>query len=160
MNLKMLFAPKRSVSSRLAGLLSILMLCKLAYAAGATGPAGFQGLNEVFLQITLYPFIGVALAFLVFKATNKAWAFFLIPFFYLGLSYLAPKFPAPTPEDLPELFASVVAWLYLPVILASAIGYGIYSRTKKAWIFLVVPVLGWILQFLSLIFIINNMNQT
>jgi len=84
MNLKMLFAPKRSVSSRLAGLLSILMLWKLGYAAGATGPAGLQGLTEVLVQIVIYPFIGVALAFLVFKATNKAWVFFLIPFFYWG----------------------------------------------------------------------------
>lgn len=78
---------------------------------------------------------------------------FFDPLFYWGLSSLAPIAPAPTPEDVPGLFAAVVAWLYLPVILATAIGYGIYSRAKKAWIFLVVPVLGWILQIVSLIFL-------
>ena len=155
----MLFAPKRSVSSRLAGLLSILMLWKPAYAAGETPPAGLHGLTEVLLQIAIYPFIGVALAFLVFKATNKAWAFVLIPFFYWGLSSLAPIVPAPTPEDSPALFSSVDTWLYLPHILATAIGYSIYSRTKKVWIFVAVPVLGWILQFVSLMFIVQFMNR-
>ena len=159
-HLKMLFTPKRSVSLRLAGLLGISMLWNLAYAAGETGPPGLKALREVLLQIAIYPFIGVALAFLVFKATNKAWVFVLIPFFYWGLSTLAPIVPAPTTEDSPVIFYSVVAWLYLPLILATAIGYWIYSRTKRVWIFILVPVLGWLLQFVGLVFIIQFMNRT
>lgn len=160
MNSITLLAPKRSVGSRLAGLLSILTPWKLAYAAGATGPPGLKGLVEVLIQITLYPYIGVALAFVVFNATRKAWAFVLIPFFYWGLSTLAPIIPPlePVPEDPPFLYISVIAWLYLPLILATVIGYRIYSRTKKVWIFVVVPVLGWILQFVSFVFIVMFMN--
>lgn len=160
MNPKMLFAPKRRVSLRLAGLLSILMPWKLAYAAGATGPPGLKGLVELLIQITLHPYISVALAFVVFNATRKAWAFVLIPFFYWGLSTLAPIIPPlePAPEDPPFLYISVIAWLYLPLILATVIGYRIYSRTKRVWIFVVVPVLGWILQFVSFVFIVMFMN--
>ena len=143
-------------------MLGILVLSKLAFAAGETPPAGLQGLTEVLLQITIYPFIGVALAFLFYKATNKAWVFLLIPLFYLGLSYLTPIIPPmePAPEDPPFLYISVIAWLYLPLILATAIGYGIYSRTKGVWIFVLVPVLGWILQFVGLVFIVQFMNRT
>jgi len=154
--MKILFAPKRNVSSRLAGLLGSLMLSNLAFAAQATGPVGLQGLPEVLLQITIYPFIGVALAFLVFKATNKAWVFLLIPLFYWGLSSLVPIVPPfeRTPEDSLVFYSSVVAWLYLPNILATAIGYMIYSRIKRIWIFVLVPVLGWALQFVSLVFLV------
>ena len=160
--MKMLFTPKRSASLRLAVLLGISLLWNLAYAAGATGPPGLKSLAQVLLQISIYPFIGVALAFLVFKATKKVWVFVLIPFFYCGLSTLAPivPAPAPTPEESQALYYSVVAWLYLPLILATAIGYWIHSRTKRVWIFVLVPVLGWLLQFVGLVFIIQFMNRT
>jgi len=159
MKLKVLFAPNRGGSSRLAGLLGILMLSNLAFAAGATGPVGLKGLAEVLLQITIYPFVGVALAFLFFKATNKAWTLFLIPFFYWGLSTLAPIVPPlePVPEDPPFLYISLIAWLYLPLILATVIGYRFYSRTKKVWVFVLIPVLGWFLQFVSFVFILGFM---
>jgi hypothetical protein len=105
MNSKILFAPKRSASLRLAGLLGVLMLGKLAYAAGETGPVGLQGLPEVLLQISIYPFIGIALSFLVFKVTNKAWVFFFAPFFYWGMSTLVPIVPMPAFEDSPARLA-------------------------------------------------------
>ena len=159
-NSKMPFAPKPSVSWRLAGLLGLLMPWSLAYAAGATGPPGLKGLVELLLQISIYPFIGVALAFVVFNATKRAWVFFTIPFFYWGLSSLAPIVPAPTREDSPAVFIGVGAWLYLPLILATAIAYRIYGRKKKVWIFVLVPVLGWILQLVSLLFIVPYMNRT
>lgn len=151
--------PERGVCSRLSGLLGILVLSKRAFAAGETGPVGLEGLVEILLQITIYPVIGVALAFLFFRATNKAWTFILIPLFYWGLSTLAPIIPSlePVPEDPPFLFIAFIAWLYLPLVLATAICFRIFSRTKKGWVFLLTPVLGWLLQFAGFVFLVGFM---
>lgn len=162
MSLKMQFSPTRSVSARLAGLLGILLLSELAYAAGENPPAGLQGLFEVLLEIIIYPYIGVALAFLVYNAFKKLWAFALMPVFYWGVSSLAPIAPplGPLLEDSLVLYSSVVAWLYIPPILATVIGYWIYSRTRRVWFFVLVPVFGWILQLIGLVFISLFMNRT
>ena len=152
-----LFAHKRNVSTRIAGLLGVSILPNLAFAAQATGPAGLQGLPEALLQLTAYPYIAVALAFLVFKATNKKWAFLLIPFLYWALSFLVPIVDplGPEPEDAPVSNSSIIAWLYLPHVLATAFAYCVHSRTKKVSIFVLVPVIGWILQCISLMLVLS-----
>lgn len=67
----------------------IWLLCQPAYAQGDTGPPGLEGLPEMLFLLTIYPFLGVGLSFLIFKATGKAWVFFLAPFFFARLSVIS-----------------------------------------------------------------------
>ena len=144
---------------RLASLLGILMLSKQALAAGATGPAGLQGLTEVLLQITIYPYIGVVLAFLIYTVTKKLWVFMLIPFFYWGLSSFFPLVPRPALEESLVYDSLVMVWLYLPHIIATVLVYFIYFRLKRVWIFVWVPVVGWIVQLITLSPMIQLINR-
>ena len=134
--------------------LNIWLLCQPACAQGDTGPPGLQGLGDALILLTIYPFLGVGLSFLIFKATGKAWVFFLAPFFFVALTVIAPVDPTSTPPQSPAFFSLAGVWFYWTHIFAIAVMYAIFRKTKKSWLFLLAPIVGWIMQFLSLVFIL------
>lgn len=134
--------------------LNIWLLCQPACAQGDTGPLGLQGLDELLILLTIYPFLGVGLSFLIFKATGKAWVFFFAPFFFVGLSVIAPVDPTSTPPQSPAFFSLAGLWFYWTHIFAIAIVYSIFNKVKKGWLFFLAPVVAWIIQFISLVFIV------
>ena len=132
----------------------IWMLCQPAYAQGDTGPPGLEGLDDLFVLLTVYPFLGVGLSFLIFKATGKAWVFFLAPFFFAGLSFIGPIDLTDTPPEPPSFFILAGLWAYGTHLVAIAVVYSIFKRKKKSWVFFLAPIVGWIIQFMSLVFIL------
>jgi hypothetical protein len=132
----------------------IWLLCQPAYAQGDTGPPGLEGLDELLILLTVYPFLGVGLSFLIFKATGKAWVFFLAPFFFVGLSVVAPVDPTSTQPQSPAFFSLAGVWFYWTHIFAIAGVYAIFRKTKRSWVFFLAPIVGWIIQFISLLFIL------
>ena len=141
-------------SSALGVLFGIWSLLTQAYAQGDTGPPGMQALGDAVLMLSIFPFIGVGLAFLFFKATGKAWMFFLAPFFFMGLVYIDPLGTPGTSSDSPGFFSAIGAWLYWTHIVAIAVAYRIFTLSKKTWVFFLAPIIGWIMQFICLVFII------
>jgi len=139
-----------SVSKLVAGLCA-LALCVHAYAAGETGPPGMQGLPAALLMISIYPFVGIALSFVLFKITGKALVFFLAPLFYTGLIYVTPIDPSSPDSGAPGFFSAAGAWLYWTHILAIAVTYRMYSKNRKVWLFWLSPLIGWVIQVVSLI---------
>jgi hypothetical protein len=132
----------------------VLLLCQPVYAQGDTGPPGLDGLDELLILLTIYPFLAVGLSFLIFKATGKAWVFFLAPFFFVGLSMIVLVDPAATPPQSPALLSLAGLWFYWTHFFAIAIVYFFFRRTKKSWLFFLAPIVGWIIQFISLVFIL------
>ena len=117
-------------------------------------PPGFQGLDDLLIFLIVYPYIGIGLTFLLFKATEKAIVFFLAPFVYVGLSIIAPVDPtAPSPQS-PEFFSLAGLWFYWTHILAITLVYWVYSKRKQSWLFLMAPIVGWLAPFISLVFIL------
>jgi hypothetical protein len=137
---------RKSLSARLVILLGVFLLRMPAYAQGDTAGVSFPHLGELLMQLTIYPFIGVALSFLIFKATGKAWVFFFAPLFYFSLSTIAPIDPTFTPANSPNLFSLAGAWFYLTHVVGIAIVYPIYSETKNTRYFFFAPIVGWIIQ--------------
>ena len=142
----------KSVGSTLVILLNVLSSFKPVYAQGDTGPLGMEGIDELLLHLTIYPLVGVGFSFLLFKATGKAWFFFLAPFFYWWLSTIAPFDPT-----FPAGLAG--AWLYLTHILAFAIIYPIFIKTEKVWPFFFAPFIGWAIQLLCFLIVTHLIGE-
>lgn len=132
----------------------VWLLCQTAYAQGDTGPPGLEGLDEALILLTIYPFLAVGLSFLIFKATGKAWVIFLAPFFHLTLSIIAQVDPTATQPQTPAFFSLAGAWFYWTHIVAIAVVYLVFTRTNKSWLFFLAPILGWTIQFISLVIIV------
>ena len=124
-----------------------------AHAQGDTGPPGMDGLVEMFVVVAILPFLAIGLSFLIFKATGKAWVFFLAPFFMAGLSVIGLAELTSKSVPSPTEFIQFGAWVYGAHMLAVAIVYPIFRRTKKRWLFFLAPIVGWVIQFISLMFI-------
>jgi hypothetical protein len=112
-----------------------------------------DGLVEMFVVLTIFPFIAIGLSFLIFKATGKAWVFFLAPFIMAGLSVIALAELTSKSAPSPAEFIPFGAWIYGAHLFAVAIVYPFFKRTKKRWLFFLAPIVGWIIQFTSLLFI-------
>ena len=134
---------------------NVLLICKPAYAQGDTGPVGLQGVGDLRMQLTIYPCVAIGLSFLIFKITGKAWVFFLTPLIIMGLGSIAPIDPTSTSLDLPAFFSWAGAWFYWTHTLAIAIVYSIFNKTKKAWVFLLAPIIGWAIQIGSFVIILS-----
>ena len=129
------------------------LLCKPAYAQGDTGPPGLDGVVEAFIVLAIYPFLTIGLSFLIYKATGKAWVFFLAPFFMVGLSVIGPIELTDRTAPSPVLLIQFGVWAFGAHLLAVAIVYSIFRRTKRSWLFFLAPIVGWLIQFISLFFI-------
>ena len=114
-----------------------------------------QGLLAAILMITIYPFVGIAFSFFLFKITGRALVFFLAPLFYTGLVYLTPIDSTSSASDAPEFFSAAGAWLYWTHILAIAVTYRMYSKNRKVWFFWLSPLIGWAIQIVSLLFLVS-----
>jgi len=134
--------------------LFVWLLDQSAHAQGDTVPPGLEGLDEMFIVVAAFPVLAIGLSFLIFKVTGKAWVFFLAPFFMAGLTTFGPTELTPELASPPDLFIKFGVWAYGAHLLAVAIVYYFFSRTKKLWLFLLAPIVGWIIQFISLLFIL------
>lgn len=147
------YSPNRPCAAVIA-LQIIPLLWQTALAQGDTGPPGLQGLDELLILLIVYPFLGLGLTYLLFKASGKAWVFFLAPLFYVGLSIIAPVDPTATQPQTPAFFSLAGVWFYWTHIVAVAVVYLAFARTNKSWLFLLAPMLGWTIQIISLVFIV------
>lgn len=152
-SLQLALDPKR-LGAVISMPLFVWLLSQSAHAQGDTVPPGLEGLDEMFIVVAVFPFLAIGLSFLIFKVTGKAWVFFLAPFFMAGLAIFGPTGLTPELASPPGLFIKFGAWAYGAHLLAVAIVYYLFGRTKKLWLFLLAPIVGWIIQFISLLFIL------
>lgn len=140
-----------NAAARLIVLTGLSLCCLSAYSQGDTIGVDLRGIGVLLMQITIYPVIGVFLAYLMFNISGKAWVFFLAPVIYWGLSIFAPIDPTFTPEDSPPVFSAAGAWFYWTHVVAIAIVFHWFRRKKKAWLFFLAPVIGWCIQLLGVV---------
>lgn len=135
----------------------VLLLWRSANAQGETGPPGLEGLDEMIVVLAVFPFIAIGLSFFIFRITGKAWAYFLAPFFMAGLAAIGPAEITPDSAHSPDFFIKFAIWAYGAHLLAVAIIYYIFRWTKRSWLFFLAPIVGWIIQFVSLLFILSKL---
>ena len=123
-------------------------------AQGDTGPPGLQALPHALVMLTVFPYAGLVLSYLLFRAFGRAWMFFLAPFFYVGISFLIPFDPSSAEEPAPPLFSAPGAWFYWPHFVGVAAAYFGYRKYGKAAFFFLAPVLAWAIQIVSLMILV------